>query len=590
MSTIPEAESLTTESTMSTSSRRLGRLRIAASRDNLMTYAIVVILLWLVLLPMGFLLYATFRTDSPGMPGATFTLENWQQITESRSLQIIYNTVKLGLATTLGATLLGVFMAWLVARSDMPGRDVLETVLVLPLLISPLLTALAWIALAGPNAGFINVLATKYFGIERPIFDIYSLTGMIFVLVLHFAPFIYLVTVAAFKSIDPNLEDASRMSGAGVLTTMRRVVIPVLSPAVFSGALIVLVLASEQFAVPVLLGLGAKYNTVQREVYSSLISFPSNPPYAATLALVLTLLTFVWLLVYQRVTRASRRFVTITGKGFRPRITSLGRWRWAALAFCLVYLALAVVLPYLALFGGSLLLFVNPDISLSSFTFDNYHELFSRGDTTRGIRNTLTYGIVGAVVIVLFSSVITMLTVRSRARSSRLLEFIATAPLTIPSLALAIGILWTYLYIKVGVYGTIWILVIAYTTRYTATAMRILSPAMLQVDPELEESARVHGGTRMRTLFRITLPILRPALISAWVLIFVHVILDVSLTLFLANAQTETLAVQLWKQQAGGFSTLAYAIAILLAAIGLIVIAVGNRIGGSMAHTSHGGS
>ncbi len=564
------------------------RIRTLASVDNLVRAIVVVLFGLMAILPMGFLGFATFRSDSPGLRTAHFALANWRAMLAPDVFRLVGHTITLSLVTTVGAALLGTCLAWLVARTDMPGRRVMETLLVVPILISPLLTALAWVALAGPNAGLLNVvLGSRLLHLAGPLFNIYTFGGMVFILILYFTPFIYLVTLAAFKSVDPDLEHASLVSGAGILTTMRRVVVPVIRPAILSGALMVFVLASEQFPVPVLLGLSAGYPTVQLEVYTAIIEYPTRPPYAATLAVVLTLLTACLLVVYWRLTRGSRRFVTISGKGFRPCLSRLGSPGWAALGFCTLYLILAVALPYAALVVGSLMSYITPDIRLSLLSLRNYQTIFERPDMLLALRNTLMYGLVGGVVVTMLAALVAWLTVHTRSTAARALELLAMAPLTIPSLAMALGLLWTYLYINIGIYGSAWILLIAYATRYTATGLRILSPTMLQLGPELEESARVHGSSRLRTLLRITLPILRPAILSTWILLFVYIILDISITLFLANARTATLAVQLWEQQAGGFTTISYGTAAILATIGLLAIGLSHRFVGTIRYVGH---
>lgn len=550
--------------------------------SNAVTALTIVVASLLAILPLGFLLFASVLTAAPGAGAATFTAANWAELFSLVHATAIGNTLQIAVYVTSLSVLVGAILAWLVARTDTPFGDELGMLVVLPMLLSPLLTALAWTVLASPRAGLINVIFARLTGATWPLFNIFSIAGIVLVMVLHFAPFAYLIIVSALRGVDPGLEDASRLAGGGVFTTLRRITFPVVTPAIVSASLLIFVLASEQFSVPTLLGVPARIPTLQYEIYSSMVESPTRPNYAASAGSLLLVIAVVGLFMHNRAIRLSRRFVTVTGRSAAPKLVALGPWRFAAVSFAVLYLFLAVLAPYLALVLGSFMKFITPNITPQLFTLDNYKEALSRSDTTLGLQNTLLYAVVAATATVVFGGYLSYLIVRGTSRWSRVVEFVALLPLSVPALSLALGFLWAYLTIPVGVYGTVWILLIAYVTRFTPQGIRNISASLIQIEPELEQSARVHGSSPLRALWRITTPLVRPALLAAWTLLFIQMTLEVSMTVMLYTSQTITAALNVWFANFGGFASLAYSMAVILATLSFAVILVSQRLFGSL--------
>ncbi|MCA1647984.1 MAG: iron ABC transporter permease, partial [Chloroflexi bacterium] len=541
---------------------------------------VLVISLLLVALPLGFLVYASLVSAPPGARTSALTGAHWAQLFNEHGREAILNTLQVSVYVTVCALLIGACLAWLVGRTDMRFGRQFSVLLVTPMLLSPLLTTLAWTVLASPRAGLVNAAFQSLTGASGPLLNIYSMTGMVLVMVLYFAPFAYLIMLGALQGVDASLEHASRIAGAGMLTTLRRITLPVVTPAILSAGLLIFALACEQLAVPTLLGLQAKIPTLQYEVYLSMVDSPSNPNYAAAAGCFLLLFTVVSVLLYGRMAGVSRRFVTVSGKAWASTPIQLGRWRYAALLVCTLYLVLAVVAPFGALLLGSFLRYVTPAITGDLLTFTNYQRLLANDATEVGLRNTFLLGFAGSTITLIFSAVVSYLTIRSRSLPARVLEFCAMLPLSVPSISLGLGVLWTYVGLPIGIYGTTWILLIAYLTRLSPQGIRSISATLVQIDPELEQSARVHGASRWRSVRDITMQLLRPALLAAWVLLFVQTILEISMTVMLYTPQTTTAALRIWFSYFGGDTLAAYSLAVILAAVSFGMILIGQRFFG----------
>ena len=564
--------------------RQRPALGMPVSTPELVSALVLIATVILVVVPLGFLVYSSLLTAAPGSPQAHLTAANWRLVLNPHGRTAILNTLQLGAYVTVFALILGSFFAWIVSRADVPLIRPLSVLLVLPMLLSPLLTTLAWTVLASPRSGLINAAFHHLVPGTAPLLNVYSLAGMVVIMTLYFTPFAYLVMLGAVQGVDTSFEDASRVAGAGVGTTLRRITLPVVTPALISAGLLIFALACEQLAVPTLLGLQAKLPTLQYEIYLSMLDSPSNPNYAAAAGCFLLLITVAGILLYSRMVGVSRRFVTISGKATAAKRVSLGAWRFVALAVVLLYLFVAVVAPYAALILGSLLKYVTPNLSPDILTTNNYRELLRAPSTVTALRNTLVYSAVGASAAVAFSLLLGYMTVRRTTRMAPFIEFFAMLPLSVPAISLGLGILYASLAVPIGVYGTVWILGIAYLTRFSPQGIRTLSASLIQVDPELELASRVAGASWLTTIRRITLPLVRPALLAAWTLLFVQISLEISMTILLYTPKTATAALNIWFAYFGGDATLAYSMAVIMATLSFAAIFFGQRFAGLLSH------
>ncbi len=541
-----------------------------------LTLALVLPLLVLIVLPIAMVFYGSLLSAPPGAAEAVLTLENWQTVYLSAPyLAALANTVLLGLVSAALSLLVGGALAWIIARTDMPGRRSLALLLLLPMMISGLVTTLAWIALAAPNAGFINVWVRGWSGI-RTLLNIYSFGGIVLVHVLHYGSFAFLALFAALRSIDGAMEEASAMVGAGRLRTALSITLPLITPTLATAFLMIFVFVAENFPVPTLLGSPVGFQTLPSLIYQNMAVTPAHPTLAAASGTVLLWIALIGTILQQRVSRQEKRFVTVSGKGSRPPMMALGRWRYVCLGFVLVFLLLAVVLPYLALLLGSFMNFLTPNLKPSVFTWANYRTLWT-GDAWAAAVNSLLLsgggGLVLTAVYVLISSRLAELGSNWRRAS----DFISIIPSAIPALVLGMGLIWTFVGLPLPIYGTMGILIIAYFLRNLGTGVRHANNAFAQISGDLAEAARINGATRLQALRDIVLPIARPAMLSLWTTLFIFIFMEVSATILLYAPSTRTLPTVLWNHMASGSQPRAFAIAVAQASLIFAILFITDR-------------
>lgn len=538
----------------------------------------------LVLAPVCYVVYASLRTASPGTADASFALGNWLRVYGTPVYRsALVNTLALSTTVAVLSLALGAVLAWIVSRTDAPGRNAIALFTAVPLMISNLITTLAWIALAAPNAGFINATFRNLFGIQT-LFSIYSFSGIVLVLVLHYAAFAFVAVYAAFRSIDGALEEASYMLGAGPVQTGLRMTLPLVWPTLAATFLMVFVLVAENFNVPTLLGSPFGFQTLPSRIYFDMTSEPSQPNVAATAGTMLLWLALLGTLWQRRILARVNRYVTIAGKGGRHRITSLGPWRYLASAVLLLYVFLAVALPYATLVYSSFLNFLTPRFNPALFTLDNYRLLLER-ESFEAAQNSLLLSALGGLAITFLYIFIAYLIRKSRGYFGAFMDYLVIIPTAIPALVLAMGLLWSFVGLPLPIYGTMAILVIAYFVRFVGYGVRHSRAALVQISDELQEAARVCGASPLRTFRDVTLPLVRPSLLSLWTLLFIFIFTEISATILLYNPQTVTLPVALWNLMASGHQTRAFAIAVVQATIIFVVLYIADRLFGTLHKT-----
>lgn len=559
---------------MSSSAARISGSKLAGS-------VLLAALFVLIAAPVVAVFYGSFRTDAPGTPGAAFTLANWQTAYLAPTyLQALGRTVLLALVVSAAAVAIGGGLAWIVARTDTPARGSLALLLLVPLMISNLVTTLAWIALAAPNAGFINTAVRHWTGI-RTVFDIYSFAGIVLVHVLHYSSFAFLALFAALRAIDASLEEASYMVGVGRFATAWRMTLPLISPTLATSFLMIFVFVAENFSVPTLLGTPVGFQTLPAMIYQAMAVEPAQPTLAAACGTVLLWVALFGAILQRRITAHAKNYATITGKSTRPRLVHLGAWRYATLAVVLLYLLFAVVLPYLALLLGSFMSFLTANFRPSVFTLANYRALFTP-DNLVPLENSLLLAGVGGFGLTLAYVLLSHALARLPRRWSGAAEFVTIIPTAIPALILGVGLIWTFVGLPLPIYGTMAILVIAYFLRNLGTGLRQANTAFGQVSAELSEAARMTGASRFGALFEIVLPIIRPAMLSLWTLLFIVIFMEVSATILLYVPATRTLSTVLWNDMGSGSQPRAFAIAVAQASLIFVILFATNRQFGAL--------
>jgi iron(III) transport system permease protein len=482
--------------------------------------------------------------------------------------RIIANTLYVALIATLLSLVIGGALALILVRIATPGRRWLEALVTLPLYVTPLLTAIAWSWLGAPRSGLINLLWRNGLGLGESLINTHCAEGVIFVAALAYAPLPFVLIGGALRGMDPALEDSARIHGASAVAVFRRVTLPLMLPAVLGSGILVLVQCMGLFSVPAVLGMPGGFYVAGTEIYRLLNNYPARIQQAAAWGLLLLLATGV-LLCLQAAILNRRSFATIGGRAFQPRPVTLGRVRYALAAVAWLYVAAAVVLPLATLLWASLLDFITLDVSLMHFDLRQFtYVLFRYPKTYLAFRNSIGLGCASATLVCLLGMAVGWVLVRSRSPARHLLDQLSTLPLAIPSMVLALGLLWTWVGVRfVPVYGTMGILLLAYVAHYLPFGARASASALRQLHPELEDAARVAGAGWLATMRRVVFPLTRPTLVAAWTLLFILALQEVSSSILLYTSRTVVLSVamfDLW--EAGNLSA--------LAALGVVQLAI----------------
>jgi iron(III) transport system permease protein len=553
------------------------------TRPRRMDFSVLVFILLtavlgvLVILPLFWLVYYTFRSDS-GAPG----LQNLVELVTDPSLLQAYR-LTLGMALGVGVLtcVVATPMAWLAARTDLPGRRQIRMVVTTSFVTPPFLGAIAYEMLAAPNSGLVNVAYRALFGLARSdhLVNIYSFAGLVFTIACFTFPYVFTLVANALDKVPSDLEDASSILGGKPLTTLRKITIPLVMPAMLAGMLIAVLQALTMFGSPAILALPAGFHVVTTKIWS-FFQFPPRLGMAAAAAMPLLLITVV-LLRAQKAILGSKGYTVLGGKSGVARIAELGRWKWAALAFVFVVLCLTVFLPYAALVKVSFTKALGDPVNLNTLTLRHWHfVLFELSATQLALRNTFVLGLLSATVVTALALVVSYLVARRPVRGTHLLGMLATAPVAIPGIVLGVGLFLSYANPTFRLYGTIWILLIAFVTIELPGGYQQMSAAFTGVHPELEEASRILGASRLRALWEITTPLLRTSVITAWCFVFVGTIRELSATILLTTADTKLVSVIIYDLNESGDLGAICVLGIILLVVSFIVVLIANAVPG----------
>ncbi len=489
------------------------------------------------------------------------------------------NTVGISLLATLIATVLGTALGWLFGRTDLPRASLFEQLATLPIFIPPFVGAVAWTLLSAPRIGAFNV-ALRNLGLPE-ILDVYTQSGMAWVIGIYLAPYVMMMVAGALRVMDPSMEEAARVGGLSAVQTAARITLPLIAPAILSGAVLSFTIAIGLFGTPVVLGWSKQILPLTSRIWIAAQAVPPDYGVMAILAIYLIALSLIanglqrWLL-------AGRSFVTITGKGFRPQTIELGRGRGPCLTFVGLYLLLTVAAPLLVLLAACLSTYTWS----GRFTLDNVAEIAGSTDVWDTLKNSIWISIVSASVALVLGLEIAWVATRTKLNGRRLLEMLALIPVSVPGIAFGVGVMFLWLPIPVNVYGSAWIIIPAFVGRFTAYAIRPIGASLAQVHPELEESARVAGFGWLRTLFAITLPLIRPSIVASWILLFSIFMTELSMVILLYTANTRTFSVLAFETWSTGIFSVLAGLSILQLLVGASIMLFVRRLFGSRALSS----
>src|SRR4030095_16779532 len=550
----------------------------------------IVVVSYLVLVPLILLLYASVRSTEDKLPfeSTVTTLSNYTAVlTNPSTLPIFLNTFLFTAGSLAVGLPLAVFMAWLLERTAIPARRWIVTLILVPMTIPSLLSAIAWIQLLDPRIGLINVVLRSVLGLSGDTgpFDIYTLYRMCFVQGLRLVPSAYLMIAASFRAMDPSLEEQSAMAGRGVTQTTLRITLPITRPALLALLISYIIVVIESFDSPGLLGFSARIRVLSTAIYWATHSEVGLPDYglASALGTIVVVLALILMGIYHRLTAHQERFATITGKGYRPRQIDLGKWRLPALLFCLIYVLVAVVLPFVMLLWTSVQPFYAPP-SMDSFaraTFDGYLNIWRDSSVVRAVWNTTILALVTAVATIALSVLVSWVVVRRSSESGAPGGYLATESFLhqgVPSIVIGLALIFVYVRFPIPIYGTLWIIALAMTTRYLAFSSRTTTSALIQVHGELEEASQMAGAAWFRTLRRITVPLLAPAMINVFFWVAVHAMQELSMALMLYNPSTVVVSTMIWSMWQNGRTADAAVLGVMLTLLSAVLLLGGQLL------------
>ena len=535
------------------------------------------VMMVLIVLPMSWLALFAF-TDKARHP----TLQNFVTLfTDPDFLDPLLTTAIIATTSAVICCLIAAPIGWLVSRTDMPGRQTIRALVTASFVTPPFLGAVAWELLAAPNSGLLNQLYRFVTGGEADayLFNIYSLTGIIFVISCYTFPFVFVLVANALDNMPGELEDASAILGGKAWTTARRVTIPLALPALVAGALIAFLQAMTLFGSPAILALPAGFHTMTTKIWS-LFQYPPKLELAAAAAVPLLLLTIL-LLQGQKFLLGRRGFSVVGGKYGAPRAIELNRWRWVALMFCLIVLLSPVFLPYFALLNAAFSPNATTLVTPSTMTLHNIVFVFTELSSTQlALKNTVILGVATATIGTILALVIAYVTTRRVISGHRFLGFLATAPIAVPGIVLGVGLFLSYTRPPFVLYGTLWILLLAFLTINLPSAYQQLQAAFATIHPELEDASRILGATRLQSLRQITAPLLRTGVIATWCFIFIGVMRELSAAIVLFTSQTKVLSVLIYDLNESGDLAAIAVLGIAMLIITFAVVLAVNRIPG----------
>ena len=545
-------------------------------------FAFAALLCVLVILPVSWLVYYSVTIADSVTNVRSFTFEHFHALfTDPDFVDPLLTTIAVAVGSSALCCVIAAPMGWLVARTDLPLRGVVRHLVTASFVTPPFLGAVAWEILAAPNSGLLNQFYRLVTGAPQDeyLLNIYSMPGLIFVISCYTFPYVFVLIANALDRIPGDLEEASAMLGAGTWTTARRITIPLALPALLAGILIAFLQAMILFGSPAILALPAGFHTMTTKIWS-LFQYPPKPELAAAASLPLLVVT-VMLLRAQHMILGRKGYNVVGGKSANPRLIELGWLVVPAMLFVVIVLSLPLFLPYFALFNAAFSPIATTLVTPANATLQNiYFTFLELSSTQLALKNTFILGLASATLGTVLALVISYSTARQAVTGHRILGFLATAPIAIPGIVLGVGLFLSYTRPPLVLYGTLWVLLIAYVTIELPAAYQQLQSAFRAVNPELEDASRILGASRLQALRHVTAPLLRTNVLATWCFIFVSTIRELSAAIMLFTSETKVVSVLIFDLKESGdlgaISVLGLSMLVLTFAV---VIAV-NRIPG----------
>lgn len=529
------------------------------------------------------LFYGSFRSKPLGVPSAEFTLAHYiYAYSDPLTYELLFNSFVFAAGSSILATALAAALAWISIRTNAPGRKFFELTAIVPNIFPPVMLAVSWTVLLSPRTGLINRLLMQMFNLENAPLNLYSLWGMIFVEALITTPLAFLLVSASLYSMDPSLEESARVAGSNNLQVAWRITFPIIRPALLASVMLNFVRAIESFDTPAIIALPARIEVFTTKIYREAVgAFPPNQNLAATYGVSLLLVTMAFVYFYRLLTRRSERYVTVTGRGYRPTIIDLGKWRYPASLMAVLILTLIVVLPSLVLAYVSFITYIHVPSAKTweLLTLDNYRTNLTDGRTYRALQNSLFLAVLGATLCMLLAALTAWVTTKTKVAGRGIIEGLTFIPWAFPGTALAIGLLWTYVYVPLPIYGTLWILLIGYITRFLPYGLRSMTSTIVQLHDDLPQASLVCGASFLTTFRRILLPLLRPGFIAGWIILATIFLREFSTSIFLYSPGSEPLGPLLYHFYVDGNLGPMCSLALIVSVVCISLILIARRFG-----------
>jgi len=557
------------------------RVKFRFSAAGLLWLALAVVVIAIAIAPLLYTVNAAFyREIRTGLSDERSLVAIINVFASAEYLGFLWNALFLATVVTIASVSVGVALALVLGRTDLPGKSVFDLLVIMPMFLSPFTGMIAWIALGSVKTGFINgtlIAVAKWFGFEmQPLVNIWSYTGVVWVMFLFFTSLVYLFTVSSLRSMDTSLEESARTNGATAMQTLLRITLPMQLPAILSSALLVFILAAEMYTIPGLIGSTVGFTTLPWRIYQDSTAFPVRQAHAAAAGTMLLMFAIFGVWLQRRITRLSSRYVTISGKGFRSIPLKLGKWKVLAFALVLGYVLCADILPISGLLISSLMKYSAPAITLEIFTLEHYKQIFTLQNILDALWNTTWLAVLSGVACVLMGFMISHMDVRRPGRATKLLAFLGVLPVAVPGLVYGIGLLW--IYIQTPLYGTAWVLLFAYIAKFLPYGIMTSRSGILQLHPEMEESARMSGASSLRTLQFVTMPLMKTTLIAILVFVMLQSIKELSASVLLYTQKSQVLSVLTWHYMDAGNYQFAAAIGVVQTVMMMMLVVMTRAV------------
>src|SRR6266576_6083997 len=552
------------------------------SSQSLILVGCTLFVLYLAGVPLLMLLYGSIRSAPIGEPGATYTIQNYiKAYFDKEFYLLLLNSVYYALGTCTLTFIIGTFLAWVSERTNTPLKKLFVVMSLIPFIIPGILSTISWILLLSPKIGLINLVVKDFLGLESAPFNIYTMWGMIWAESIHLYPLVFLLMSAAFRNMDTSLEEAALTAGSSTFSTFCRVTLPLMRPAMFSVLLINFIRGIEAFEVPALIGVPAKISVFTTKIFLAIHQFPSDFGLAGAYAVTLLAISTVGVLLYGRLTCKEECYATVTGKGYRPRVIDLGSWKYFTLGISFLIFFLAVILPVFVLLWSSFISFYfgRSYELMAKMTWANYQYIINYLLALTAFKNSFYLSVGSATLVMLLTSIISWITVKTRLPGRAFLDNMTFIQIAMPGIVLGVSLIWVYLTLPIPIYGTIWVLLLAYLTKFMPYGIRAASASMIQINKELEEASFTAGGTWFQTFRKVILPLLMPGFTAGWIYISIIALRELSTSILLYSYNSTGLSIMAFELWEVGLYTYVCALGVLMVLLLLVMAFVARKLG-----------